>query len=56
MGGFVQYPMGHLPGGASDQSRRVLQEVIEMANLLWTVAIAIVAIWLAVQIMRGEKI
>jgi flagellar biogenesis protein FliO len=29
-------------------------EVIEMANLLCILAIAIVAIWLAVQIMRGR--
>ncbi len=29
-------------------------EVIEMANLLWILAIAIVAIWLAVQFMRGQ--
>jgi len=28
-------------------------EVIEMANLLWILAIAIVAIWLALQILRG---
>jgi hypothetical protein len=29
-------------------------EVIEMANLLWILAIAIVAIWLALQILRGR--
>jgi hypothetical protein len=29
-------------------------EVMEAANLLWILAIAIVAIWLAVQIMRGR--
>ena len=26
-----------------------------MANLLWTVAIAIVVVWLAVQLMRDES-
>ena len=34
--------------------RRVVHEVIAMENLLWIVAIAIVATWLAVQIMRGR--
>jgi hypothetical protein len=29
-------------------------EVIEMANLFWILAIAIVAIWLALQILRGR--
>jgi hypothetical protein len=29
-------------------------EVIEIVNLLWILAIIVVAIWLAVQIMRGR--
>jgi hypothetical protein len=29
-------------------------EVIEMANLLWILGIAIVAIWLALEILRGR--
>jgi hypothetical protein len=29
-------------------------EVIVMVNLLWTIAIAIVVIWLAVQLIRGR--
>jgi hypothetical protein len=28
--------------------------VIDMENLLWTLAIAIVAAWMAVQVMRGR--
>jgi hypothetical protein len=34
--------------------RRVEQEVIDMTDLLLTLAIALVAVWLAVQIMRGR--
>jgi len=34
--------------------RKFGQKVIAMVNLIWTLVIALIAIWVAVQVMRGQ--